>query len=278
MTTDRDLERVAKAWMASGPAELPNRVLDAVIDEIHLTRQRRPMRAPWRLIPMRTQARVVTAAVIGVLLVGGAFVILGRSGQALVGGPSTRPTTPAAPSTSASASASAPASAPAAVIDLPPLTRTFTSPTYGYSIGMADGWTAKPATKKWVGVDNSPPVVDVVTVTGTDTAVQGVSQAIPKGTTFDRWLVPFHQFTVDSLATNPGCDGGDPSTWPPIQIGNQTGRLQMNCNGAEALAAVGGRAYVFDWSNATFEGTHLALAGWKELLKSVTFEPAAARD
>ena len=41
MTTDRDFDRIAMAWLADGPDELSDRVLDTVVDQIHLTRQRR---------------------------------------------------------------------------------------------------------------------------------------------------------------------------------------------------------------------------------------------
>ena len=47
MTIESEFDRIAKAWLVDGPAELPERVLDAVVDEIHLTRQWRAMRAPW---------------------------------------------------------------------------------------------------------------------------------------------------------------------------------------------------------------------------------------
>lgn len=156
------------------------------------------------------------------------------------------------------------------------LTGTFSSPFSGYSIGTAGGWTVTPATKRWVGVDNSPPAVDQISVSLTDTTISAASQALPKGTTYDGWLAAFHQQTVDNVP--PGCTGGTPDQWPPIQIGDQTGRLEMLCNAAEALVEVGGRVYVFDWGNATFVGTaHLSFDAWKELLRSVQFTPGTAK-
>lgn len=91
MNTDRDFDRIAMAWLADGPEELSDRVLDAVVDEIHVTRQRRALRLPWRFSTMTTTARVATAAVIGVLAVGGAFLAFNRS-QPAVGGPEPSPT------------------------------------------------------------------------------------------------------------------------------------------------------------------------------------------
>jgi hypothetical protein len=54
------------------------------------------------------------------------------------------------------------------------------------------------------------------------------------------------------------------------------GRLNTNCHSVDAVVAVGGRAYVFSWGyQITY--IHHTLADWKELLKSVTFDPAAAK-
>jgi WD40-like Beta Propeller Repeat len=91
MNTDRDFDRIAMAWLADGPEELSDRVLDAVVDEIHVTPQRHALRLPWRFSTMTTPARVATAAVIGVLAVGGAFFVFNRS-QPAVGGPGPSPT------------------------------------------------------------------------------------------------------------------------------------------------------------------------------------------
>lgn len=281
MTTDPEFDRIAQGFMVDGPTELADRVLDAVIDEVHLTRQRRAIRPPWRLPSMNPFVRLAVVAAIGALFIGGAFTILSRPGQpAIVGtgpSPAPSPTPVASASGSAAPSPTVAASQPAAPT-LPPLTARFTSPTYGYSIGTAAGWTATPATKRWVGDNNSGPAVDVISVTGTDTSLLGASQALPKGTTFAQWLVPFHQFALESNGGNPACAGGDPSSWPPIQIGNQVGRLEMDCNAAEAVVAVGGRVYVFDWGNDTLNGNaHLDFSAWTELLKSVTFNPTSAK-
>jgi hypothetical protein len=165
---------------------------------------------------------------------------------------------------------------PASVGALPPLEKTFASPWYGYTISRAGGWTVKPATAHWQGVDNSPPATDDIVITGTDTTITIASQAL-KGQTLAQFLVPFHANTTANVPL--GCDGGDPSTWASTAIGSETGRWYELCNAAEAVVAVGGRVYVFTWSNATFQGSqHLGLVSWLKVLKTMTFDPGAAVD
>jgi hypothetical protein len=166
---------------------------------------------------------------------------------------------------------------PSAVMLLPSLEKPFSSTWYGYTILRSGDWTVKPATTHWTGVDNSPPAVDEITVTGTDTTIPAASQRLPKDATYAAWLDAFHRNTVANVPS--GCDGGEPSAWPTVQIGDQQGKLEMLCNAAEALVEVGGRVYVFDWSNSTFDGAqHLGLASWKRVLETVVFEPSKAVD
>jgi hypothetical protein len=99
MTDDRSLERAARSWIEAGPTQAPDRVVEAALLQIETTTQERDWHVPWRLPKMNTPARVATAAVIGVLAVGGAFIVLRPSG-AFVGvpGPTPTPTPTASPS------------------------------------------------------------------------------------------------------------------------------------------------------------------------------------
>jgi hypothetical protein len=72
-----------------------------------------------------------------------------------------------------------------------------------------------------------------------------------------------------------GCPRADPATWPQIQVGNQVGRLLVHCHGVEAVIGVEDRAYDFDWEYQVTHTNH-TLADWKELLKSVVFDPGSA--
>jgi len=87
MTDDRSLERAARSWIEIGPTQAPSRAVEAALLRIDTTPQERDLRIPWRLPTMFTPARVAVAAVIGVLLLGGAYTFLGRSNQPVVGAP-----------------------------------------------------------------------------------------------------------------------------------------------------------------------------------------------
>jgi hypothetical protein len=69
MSAERDIDRITAAYLADGPAELSDRVLEAALDEIHLTHQRRRPTTPWRNHPMSMTLRV--AAVVAAIAVGG---------------------------------------------------------------------------------------------------------------------------------------------------------------------------------------------------------------
>ena len=133
MTPDRDFERVAAAWLANGPQEVSDRVLDSVADQIHLTRQRRARRAPRRFPTMTTPTRVAAAAAIGVLAIGGAFFVL-RPDRSAVGRlpRHLRPPPRRAPAV---------ASPSASPVVLPALTQAYTSERNGFAVSYPAGWT-----------------------------------------------------------------------------------------------------------------------------------------
>ena len=76
MTDDRSLERAARSWIEAGPTQAPDRAVEAALLRIETLPQERDLRIPWRVTVMPIPARVAAAAVIGVLLVGGAFYML----------------------------------------------------------------------------------------------------------------------------------------------------------------------------------------------------------
>ncbi len=98
MSTDRDFDRIAGAWLAEGPTELTDRVLDAALDEVHLTHQRHRLTVPWRIDPMSNPFRMAVAAVIAVVAVGLiALNLPGRGGVGATPSPSLTVTPSTAP-------------------------------------------------------------------------------------------------------------------------------------------------------------------------------------
>jgi hypothetical protein len=79
MTTERDFDRIARAWLDASPDEVPDRVIAAVLQAVDATPQvRSPWRwLPWRLAPMNRIPLALGAAAI--VAVTGALV-LSRSG------------------------------------------------------------------------------------------------------------------------------------------------------------------------------------------------------
>jgi hypothetical protein len=98
VSTDRDVTRIVRSWMDEGVTQLPDRVLDLVLDQLPATPQRR---ASWlaRRPTMNNYARLglVAAAVLAVVIVG-----IGLLGKPLDVGP----TSSATPSPSSSLSQS----------------------------------------------------------------------------------------------------------------------------------------------------------------------------
>ena len=93
MSTDRDVERIVRSWMDEGVTQLPDRVLDLVLDQLPATPQRRPSWLARRFPQMNTYARLglIAAAVVLTAVVG--IGLFERS----VGGPPV-PTASSAPS------------------------------------------------------------------------------------------------------------------------------------------------------------------------------------
>ena len=123
MTTPRDPDEVLAAWLDEGPTRLPDQTRRAIAVAIPTTTQRRRGRnAPWRNPSMKPIARIATAAIAVVLVIGGAVVVMRPGG---LNGTAATPSS-ASPGQSSGASQQSPASSgesPAAS----PAAQTFTS-------------------------------------------------------------------------------------------------------------------------------------------------------
>ncbi len=147
MNTMSDFDRRAAAWLADGPSELNDRVLDAALYEVHLTHQRRALRVPWRFPPMPAFTRATgIAAVVLVAVVGaGGLIYVNSRAPSGPGGATTPPT-------------AAPTSEPSYVA--PGITRwtTYTSAVHGFTMSYPADWSVdEPATRTWQAGDKLEP-------------------------------------------------------------------------------------------------------------------------
>jgi len=110
MSTDRDTTRIVRSWLEEGVTALPDRVLDAVLDQVPSTSQRRPMWSARRFSEMNNawKLAIAAAAVVVVALVG-INLLPGNGG--IVAGPGPSPTPTPSPSPTA-----APSPSPSTVI------------------------------------------------------------------------------------------------------------------------------------------------------------------
>jgi len=91
MSTDRETTRIVRSWLDEGATRLPDRVLDAVLDQVPTTRQRRSWWPARRISDMNklaltaaAAAAVLVVAVVGYKLLPG----LGFGGPGAVPSPS----------------------------------------------------------------------------------------------------------------------------------------------------------------------------------------------
>jgi hypothetical protein len=102
MSSDRDTTRIVRSWLVDGATALPDRVLDAVLDQLPATHQRRAIWWPARRIPlMNTAAKFGLAAAVVVVaaLLGYSYFVAPN-----VGGPGLDDLSPAPTPTPAPAS------------------------------------------------------------------------------------------------------------------------------------------------------------------------------
>jgi Galactose oxidase, central domain/Kelch motif len=85
MTNQRELDRLLGAYFVEGTDELADRVVDAALDQIDHTPQRRAWRIPWSFPTMNLSTRLAAVAVIGVIAIGGALILVQRNEPSVAG-------------------------------------------------------------------------------------------------------------------------------------------------------------------------------------------------
>ena len=138
MSTDRETTRIVRSWLEEGVTALPDRVLDAVLDQVPATPQRRAAWPTWRSTELNNVVKVLiaAAAVVAVAFVGLSFL----PRQDGVGSPSQSPSPTRTPSTPPSASPGV------AVGNLQPGTYRIGDPsvtTVPYTFTVPAGWTGR---------------------------------------------------------------------------------------------------------------------------------------
>ena len=95
MSTDREVTRIVRSWLEEGVTALPDRVLDAVLDQVPATRQRRAWWPARRSRDVNNAIRILLAAAAVVVV---ALIALNlMPGNHGVGGPPPSPTATPAP-------------------------------------------------------------------------------------------------------------------------------------------------------------------------------------
>jgi hypothetical protein len=116
MTTDRDFDRIAAAWLDLMPDKAPDRVVEEILEDVALTPQaRRPtIRLPWASGRADRLMLIAATVLIGAALLGGALLVgAGRPTTPLPTPAAPPPATPSPSATGPVASTAPSASAPA---------------------------------------------------------------------------------------------------------------------------------------------------------------------
>jgi len=239
MTTNSDFNQRASAFLADGPTELADRVLDAALREVYLTRQaRRSFLAPRRFFDMSALGRVAAAAIVAVVAVASAYSMLGSRL-----GPS---------STSSPAVQRSPSQTPSPGTSIAMV--TFISPEYGYEVSIPATWNPRLATTPWPGGDGiesrDEPYLDLFRLEGSpiDAAASVKAKALPAGTTASAWLAE-----VERIRAVGGQCFGSATPWTDATVaGFPARRFGFRCNGSpdgksnydEYTFLAGGMGYV----------------------------------
>lgn len=175
--TDRSFDRAVRDWLEDGSDRTRPAAIDAVLLTIRTTPQERDLRIPRRFNLMPAYLRLAAAVAVVAIIGFGALSYFG-SGPG-PGGPS--PT-----------SAPSPTSGPTA----PPLTKTFESPRYGYTISYPAGWSVTPAAElidpEAFAAGAEGAWLDTFVPTETDGLLRIASVLVPDGVNAAEWIADIY--------------------------------------------------------------------------------------
>lgn len=138
MTTPRDPDALLRAYLDDGMRVLPDRVVDAVVADIHVTRQRARW-GSWRFPLMSRLAMGTIAAVVAVALAGTVWFGLWRPSSNVAATPSVAPVGSLAPSQLAVGPSAAASSEPTAVASPAPAADLALGSPFPVQLGVITG-------------------------------------------------------------------------------------------------------------------------------------------
>jgi hypothetical protein len=248
-----------------------------------------PTVRPRGLVAFSLQPVVAVLVVIAIGVAG--FTLLGRPDQQGVTvpasvatpGPRASPSPSPTPTPSPSPSPSPGGGSATSSIPVPVLAATFVSTRNGFSVQYPAGWTVTPATKSWVPDTIVPlgnPALDDLQGAG-EARLLVASHRLAAGETEAQYLAAYAPVYQGSST----CSSADPSTWPRLPVGAQSGYLvaaacPVAADGAiashdvefDAYAFAGGRVYLIK-----FDG-NVDRAYLDAILATMQLDPSSAID
>jgi hypothetical protein len=249
MNTQTGLDRGAAAWLADGPTELSDRVLDAALREVHLTPQRHALRVPWRFPPMPAFTRLTGIAAVALVAVVGAgsviYLVSNRPGGS--------------GSQSTSAPTVAPTPEPSYVASGITGWTTYTSAVHGFTVGYPADWSVNaPATREWQAGDSVAkndvwPYADTF-ISPEQDAVGLFVWEMPAGEGADVESVQGLKAWAEAFCQDVGASACE-------EFAQRAVPMCLNAGGDSCRAAIlvptAGEQYAFfvDWTSAMFTGS-----------------------